>query len=207
MARVEPRDDGTNGCASANSTNDIEAVVRRYTSTVYGVALTHTGNRSDADDVFQEVFLAYHRSSPTLTSEEHRKAWLIRTTLNLSLKVTQGSWHQKVVPFTALQEAQPADKRESSGPAAPPSADGPAYEAAARPADFAFETTTQDLVFDALHGLPETYRSVLHLFYFEDLPVKAIAALLELEPGAVKTRLSRGRDLLREKLKGVFNYA
>ncbi|MDR3308205.1 MAG: sigma-70 family RNA polymerase sigma factor, partial [Coriobacteriales bacterium] len=187
--------------------NSIEAVVRRYTSTVYGVALTHTGNRSDADDVFQEVFLAYHRSNPALTSEEHRKAWLIRTTLNLSLKVTQGSWRQKVVPFATLRETGPASKHEPFDLAAAPPLGGSASETTARPADFAFETTTQDLVFDALHGLPETYRSVLHLFYFDDLPVKAIAALLDLEPGAVKTRLSRGRDLMREKLKGVFNHA
>lgn len=53
----------------------------------------------------------------------------------------------------------------------------------------------------AVMALPESLRSVIHLFYYEELSVKEIAALLRLSQGAVKTRLSRGRERLKEVLK------
>ena len=53
----------------------------------------------------------------------------------------------------------------------------------------------------AVMALPESLRSVIHLFYYEELSVKEIAALLHLSQAAVKTRLSRGRERLKEALK------
>ena len=50
-------------------------------------------------------------------------------------------------------------------------------------------------------ALEEKYRTVLYLFYYEDLPVKDIAALLNLRTSAVTTRLSRGRERLKAALK------
>jgi RNA polymerase sigma-70 factor (ECF subfamily) len=149
---------------------------------VYGIALTHTQCRGDADDVFQEVFLAYHRGQPRLRSEDHRKAWLIATTLNCAKRVAGSSWRTRVVPMTvgAVEQSMP-----------------PAFR---------FATEEQDAVFRAMKAVGEDYRIVLHLFYFEDLPVAQIAGLLSLEPGAVKMRLSRGRSLMRDQLKGaLFN--
>ena len=61
---------------------ELEKVMDRYQTMVYGLALARTGSAADADDVFQEVFLAYFRTGKTFREEEHRKAWLLRTTLN-----------------------------------------------------------------------------------------------------------------------------
>ena len=61
---------------------DWDVLIDRYQNMVYGLALARTGSREDADDVFQEVFLALFRSGKTFREEEHRKAWLLRTTLN-----------------------------------------------------------------------------------------------------------------------------
>jgi RNA polymerase sigma-70 factor (ECF subfamily) len=58
----------------------------------------------------------------------------------------------------------------------------------------------QDLV-RAVMSLPESLRTVIHLFYYEELSVKEIASLLHLSQGAVKTRLSRGREKLKESLQ------
>ena len=49
--------------------------------------------------------------------------------------------------------------------------------------------------------LPEKYRIVIHLFYYEDMPVKEIADILEISEGNVKTRLNRGRSMLKEVLE------
>jgi RNA polymerase sigma-70 factor (ECF subfamily) len=167
-----------------------EAVIARYTRTVYSVALTHTGNRSDADDVFQEVFLAYHRAHPVFNSEEHRKAWLLRTTLNHCLKVTQGPWRTRTAALTEEGQAgAAAHAAENNG--------HPAVE------DFTLQTERQDLIFRAMQALPPAQRTVIHLFYFEDLPVQDIAEILDEQPGTVKTRLSRARAQMREQMQAM----
>lgn len=56
-------------------------------------------------------------------------------------------------------------------------------------------------VIRAVMALPESLRTVIHLFYYEELSVKEIASLLHLSQSAVKTRLSRGRERLRESLQ------
>lgn len=155
---------------------DTSTVVLRYEAMVYGIALTHSSCRGDADDVFQDVFLTYHRRQPAFRSEEHRKAWLITTTLNCARAVAGSSWRTRVVPLNP--------------------------EAGETAAQFSFATDEQNVVFRALRSLPDTYRTAIHLFYFEDLPVVRIAELLGVEPGAVKMRLSRGRGLMRDKLQG-----
>lgn len=58
----------------------------------------------------------------------------------------------------------------------------------------------QDIV-RAVMSLPESLRTVIHLFYYEELSVKEIASLLHLSQGAIKTRLSRGRERLKEILQ------
>ncbi len=158
-------------------------VIRQHKDMVYGIALTHTRCRPDADDVFQEVFLTYHRKLPTFADPERRKAWLIVTTLNCAKQDTMSSWRQKVVPI-----------REDVGNAT--------VDTAVGADDIRFRSDEQDRLFEALRELPEKYRTVLHLFYFEDLSIAEMASVLNIEPGTVKVQLSRARALMREKLKG-----
>ena len=67
------------------------------------------------------------------------------------------------------------------------------------------ETNDQREVYEAVLALPDKYKAVIYLFYFEDLTAKEIAKVLKIRENAVFTRLSRGRDLLREKLKDNYN--
>lgn len=159
---------------------DTHAVVERYESTVYGIAVTQTACRGDADDVYQEVFLTYHRRRPEFNGEEHRKAWLITTALHCARRVRLSSWRTKVVPLSQEHIETGAGGDD----------------------DFTLATDEQNVLFRALRSLPENQRSVLYLFYFEDLPVAQIADLLGVEPGTVRVRLSRGRAQMRDKLLG-----
>ena len=77
------------------------------------------------------------------------------------------------------------------------------------------EPLTDTLVFDqpekgdvyyAMLELPSKYRVALHLFYYEGLKISEISRALKLPEGTVKPRLSRGRELLKEKLKGEYDY-
>lgn len=73
-----------------------DRVIRFYSDMVYRLAFARTGSRNDADDVFQEVFLRYVKKKPLFQTEEHRKAWLIRVTINCSKKFWNSWWKKKV---------------------------------------------------------------------------------------------------------------
>ena len=154
---------------------EMDSVIDRYQDMVYGLALTRTGNQADADDVFQEVFLAYCQSGKTFRDEEHRKAWLLRTTINQSRRVTASTWRQKTVPLSEREDA-PVQFREPE----------------------------ENRVWAALQELAEDYRLPIYLFYFQELSTQEIAKVLAIRPGAVRMRLTRGREQLRAKLKGEF---
>ncbi len=79
---------------STNTPTD-EEVIRRYADAVYKLAYARTGSRVDAEDVFQEVFLRYVKNKPAFRDEEHRKAWLLRVTVNCAKSLTRSFWNRR----------------------------------------------------------------------------------------------------------------
>lgn len=144
-------------------------VIETYFNMVYKIALSQTKDRTAADDVTQEVFLRYLKNKTEFENEEHRKAWLIRVTINCSKDVFSNAWAKKTVPLSE---------------------------------ELVFESEETGEVYETVLELPEKYRSVIHLFYYEDMSVEEIAGALNRSPSAVKSQLFRGRELLRKKLKG-----
>jgi len=85
------------GKQSLRKDDCLESVIEEYSTMVYRLAVSQTGNRTDADDVFQEVFLRYIRRERSFESEEHRKAWLIRVTVNCCKNYFNSAWMKKTV--------------------------------------------------------------------------------------------------------------
>ena len=148
----------------------LRQVMERYGDMVYRLALAQTHSSHDADDVFQEVFLRYLRAAPVFREEEHRKAWLLRVTVNCCKKLHGSFWRRHTV---ALSETLPAQNPEEGE------------------------------LLGLLEGLPQKYRAVLHLYYYEGYATEEIAAILGRSPGTVRSQLSRGRALLRDAWKGA----
>lgn len=151
-------------------------IVEKYFDMIYKLALSQTKNREHADDVVQEVFLRYIKTATDFQSEEHIKAWLIRVTLNCSKSVFTTSWHKKTVPLSEREDMP------------------------------VFDTTEKSDVYYAVAELPQKYRAVIHLFYYEDMSVEQISKYLGTNPSTVKSQLSRGRKMLGEKLKGGYEF-
>jgi len=149
----------------------LEELVERYGDSLYAVAFNVCGNRADAEDVLQETFLRYHRSDKEFEDEQHLRAWLIRVAVNAAKDVRRSFWHRNRVSLQEYMESAAFDSQES-----------------------------RDL-FEAVMSLPEKYRIVIHLYYYEDYSVREIAGILKLTEGNVRVRLSRGRTLLRQQLK------
>ena len=79
-------------------------IVNRWGDMVYRLALARTANVSDAEDVFQEVFLRYFRHEDKFHNDEYRKAWLIRCTVNRAKSLTASPWRRRIVPLETAEE-------------------------------------------------------------------------------------------------------
>lgn len=143
-------------------------VIERYKDTVYKIAYTYCKNKSDADDVFQEVFLRYFRKTPVFDDLGHEKAWFIRVTINCCKKLLLSSWFRKT---SQLED------------------------------NMVFESTEESELFYAVMNLPRKYRTVVHLFYYEDYRIKEIAQLTSQKETTVATQLQRARQMLKNKLR------
>ena len=87
--------------------------VERWGDMVYRLALARTANASDAEDIFQEVFLRFFRHEDSLSTDEHRKAWLIRCTVNRANSLLSSPWRRRIVPLdTAAEVGVEDDYRE-----------------------------------------------------------------------------------------------
>lgn len=148
----------------------IDEVIEKYKKTVYRLAFSIMKNKADADDVFQEVFLRYIEKNRSFESEEHRKAWLIKVTVNCCKKIYNSAARKRTVSL---------------------------YEAV----EDGYLHKTDDLL-ELLDKLEPKYRSVIHLYYYEDMTTEEIAAVLGRKPSTVRSRLARARQMLKERLEG-----
>ena len=144
-----------------------EVVIRRYSDMVYRLAFARTGNRSDAEDLYQEVFLRYLTRAPAFTSEDHRKAWLLRVAVNCANRFHTAPWRKRTEPLSEALSV-PAPEGED--------------------------------LWEELRRLPERDRTVLHLYYYEDMTTEEIAKLLDRNPATVRSQLLRARANLKKLL-------
>lgn len=100
--------------------------------------------------------------------EEHKKAWLIKTTINCSKTLLTSAWFRKT---TSLEDNIVEELKEKSE------------------------------VYYALLKLSKKYRTVIHLFYYEDMSIAEISSLLNVKESTIKSQLNRARNKLKEILK------
>ncbi len=157
-----------------------EEIIDRYGDMVYRLAVSQAMNRTDADDIFQEVFVRLVRHVKDLQDMEHAKAWLIRVTINCTKKHFGQYWNKNVFP---IEETEEVPKREEGFEQAEKKIDNPVMQAVAK--------------------LPPKYRGCVHLFYFEELSVKEIAEMTDQTESTVKSQLHRARKMLKEMLGDI----
>ncbi len=82
---------------------DIESVYETYVDMVYRVAFIYLKNRSETEDVTQNVFIKLMNREINFESQEHLKAWLIKTTKNTCKDVLKSWWRKKRNTFESLE--------------------------------------------------------------------------------------------------------
>lgn len=169
---------------SLKAVESFEQVMGFYMPMVYRIAFSRLGNAHDAEDITQDVFLKYYRAALTYNDEEHRKAWLIRCAINCSKSLVTSAWFRHRASDEGLENMEENGEFLGSG------GDIDKIE-------------QKNAVMSAVMKLPEKYRTVIHLFYFEDMSVAQISSATGIREATVKSQLSRARELLKPMLKEV----
>jgi RNA polymerase sigma-70 factor (ECF subfamily) len=146
----------------------------------FRVAFSVLRQREDAEDVAQEAFLRAHRFFASIKDRERFRAWLVRTTFRLALDRMRGERRRTRREDAAASEAE---------------FDAPSAE------DDAIRTQERARVEAAVAALPHKFRLVMVLVAIEGQDLAAVARLLELPEGTVKSRLHRARKDLAERLR------
>ena len=90
---------------------DINELVTKHENRIYRTAIAIMGNKSDAEDVMQDVFLTLIQKSPSFESDEHETAWIVRVTVNRCKSLLRSSWYKKSEP---LRDVYPVYDNEQS---------------------------------------------------------------------------------------------
>lgn len=152
--------------------SDVEQTIGQYADMVKHICFVYMKNESDTEDVFQDVFLKYALFSDPFQSEEHRKAWLIRVTVNRCKDVLRSFFRRNTCSLDeAMAMAAPDGKEQSQ-------------------------------VLEAVIQLPEKYKILIYLHYYEGYSSVEIAGILHKNVNTVYTHLARARAELKKRLGG-----
>lgn len=154
---------------------ETQALAETYRDRLFAAAFQVCGNAADAEDAAQEALLRYHISEKQFESEQHIRAWLLRVAINCAKNLSRSFFRRNTVPLETYMETLEFDSGESRE------------------------------IFREVMSLPEKYRLVIHLYYYEDYTVAEIGRILGLTESNVKVRLSRGRQLLKKALQEVWD--
>ncbi len=146
--------------------------MREHGDAVYRLALCRLRNQSDAEDVYQDVFLRLLREPERDWEPEHLKAWLLRTALHRCADVGRFRLRQTAVPLEAVAELAQPDREEASE------------------------------LWDAVGRLPEKLRTAVHLYFGEGYRTEEIAFMVGVPAATVRTRLRRAKLKLKDLLGG-----
>ena len=151
---------------------EINEAIERYADTVRRLCMLHLKNHADTEDIFQTVFLKYALHTEPFTDAEHEKAWLIRITINACKDLLKSFFRSRTVSLDEVLE-QPA----------------------------ALAPDHREVV-EAVLSLPQKYRDVIYLHYYEGYSAPEIGRILKKNVNTVYTLLGRAKQQLRETLGG-----
>ncbi|MFD2616114.1 RNA polymerase sigma factor SigW [Terrilactibacillus laevilacticus] len=165
-------------------------VVDMYKNGVYNICLRMVGNRQEAEDLSQEAFIRAYTKIDKYDVERKFSTWLYRIATNLSI-----DYLRKKKPSVYLDADLPGTEDFTLKSQL---ADGEPL-----PEESIVNSETQALIQQEINQLPLKYRSAIVLKYIQDMNLKEISEILNIPVGTVKTRIHRGREALRKRLRHV----
>lgn len=157
--------------------NRIGELVDEYGDMILRIAYTYLNNRADAEDAVQDVFLYILEKKPDFNDKAYEKFWIIRVTINICKNKLNVFWNKNRCSIDDVAEIATYD----------------AYN-------------TDSNVFKAVMSLPDKYRIVIYMYYYEDYSTPEIANLIGKSEVTVRSHLHRARKKLKDLLKEEYDF-
>ncbi|MBQ8687530.1 MAG: RNA polymerase sigma factor [Ruminococcus sp.] len=156
--------------------SDFQRVYRQHVDAVYRVCFGFMKNNADAEDAVQETFLKLLQCSAeqSFESASHERAWLIVTASNICKNHLRSWTRQKRKEMESFEELPDSSSAEQGN----------------------------QHVLEAVLKLPDKYKTVIYLFYYEEYSCSDIAAALGKKETTIRSHLKRGRAILERTLGG-----
>lgn len=176
-----------------------DELVGIHASKLFQTAFGLLGNRQDAEEVVQDAFVRAYKALSEFRGDASFETWMHRIVVNLSRNKYHWKRRRGEGLHTSLSERRTQsminEQSETQEIALPDSSMGP---------DRLLERSEfEGNVMKGLESLPETLREAMVLRHVDDMPYEEIAGLLGCKMGTVKSRIARGREMLRDFLKGA----
>ena len=159
-----------------------EDVVREHQEAVYGAALRILGDRDAAHDAANQAFIKAYRSIASYDPARPIRPWLLRIAVNEAITIGRSRSRERARQAPEDEAAQLADR-------------------AATPERETVDRESREAIRAAVARLPELYRIVVVLRYFNELSVDEVAAATGRSPSTVGVQLLRARQLLRKAME------
>jgi RNA polymerase sigma-70 factor (ECF subfamily) len=170
--------------------NAFEELVELYQDKVYQISYRMLGNKHEAEDAAQEAFVRAYLNIDQYNEDHKFSTWLFRITTNLTIDLIR----KKKPDYYLDAELQGKEGLNLYSQLA---------AGEELPEDQVTTLELQNTIQQEVLKLPAKYRSAITLKYLEDLSIKEISEILKLPVATVKTRIHRGREALRKKLRNL----
>lgn len=160
-------------CNKEELSRSIEEIFKRHVNTIYRVCYSYMKNVADAEDIVSDVFVKLLKTGTVFESDEHEKAWLLRTASNMCKNQLKHWWRKR----ENIDNHENHENLESRNQ----------YQ--------------EDEVLSVVMGLPERYKVVIYLYYYEGYTTEEISEILKKPHSTVRSLLHNARKILKGVLE------
>jgi RNA polymerase sigma-70 factor (ECF subfamily) len=163
-----------------NPSEAVEKALDLFGDDILRLAYSYLKSRHDAEDIVQETLIRLMQKQPFFEDEKKEKSWLLTVASNLCKDLLRSAEKQRNVAFPEGFDIA----REEQSP----------YD-------------DEESILEAVMKMPEKYRSVIHLYYYEEYSTKEIADIVGKNESTIRSLLKRGREKLKRQWKGEHRHA
>lgn len=161
-------------------------IIDRYSSKLYSTAYSYTHNHEEAKDIVQEILIKAYKGLNGFKCDAKFSTWLYRIAVNNCIDWSRRKKSKVEMTIYSVEEDNVLDNMASD---------------AATPEEIVLMQEHKEAVRNSVACLPEIYKTVLILYYFEELQVQEICNILDCPRKTIETRLYRAKGLLKSLLK------
>jgi len=174
--------------ALAGDQEAFEALFSRYQRSLFRLIYRYVGEYNEAHDVLQQVWLQLYLSLPKLYPNVQLKPWLLTVAHNRSLDVLR---RRRFLSFSEVEKGNEEDETAFLNTIP---------DTSLTPEELVEQRDLQQAIQRAIQTLPGTYRTVVLLYYREQMSYAEIGRVLKMPVSTVKTRFHRAKPFLRDVL-------